>query len=99
MKALRSIALVLALAAMACGPGSHSPTTHLPGEGRTVATVQVSDDGFAGAVRDLLSSPWHSTEHDTRLQGVLARQLERADVLFHHKSTERGIASVKGALY
>lgn len=71
----------------------------MPGEGRTAATVEVSDDAFASAVRDLLSSAPQSAERSTRLEGVLARQMDRAHGLFRRKSSERGLASVKGALY
>jgi tetratricopeptide (TPR) repeat protein len=71
---------------------------HVPGEGRTAATVEVTDEGFASAVRDLLSSP-QSAERATRLEGVLARQMDRAHVLFRRKSSERGLAAIKGGLY
>ncbi len=88
--------LVLVLTS-ACGPAT-GKTTRLPTEGRTTATVEVTDDAFAGAMRDLLSSS-RSAERDTRLQGVLARQMDRAHTLFRRKSSERGLAAVKGALY
>lgn len=93
------LALVLACAPLACGPGAHGPTSRLPTEGRTAATVEVSDEAFAGAVRDLLSAPRKSSERDTRLEGVLGRQMDRAHALFRRKATERGLASVKGGLY
>ena len=81
-----------------CGPSSHG-TSHLPTEGRTTATVEVSEDQFASAVRDLLSSAPSTAERQTRLEGVLARQMDRAHTLFRKKSSERGLTAVKGALY
>ncbi len=69
------------------------------GEGRTPASVEVSDDGFASAVRDLLTSPEKSPERETRLEGVVARQMDRAAGLFHRKATERALNAVTGGLY
>ncbi len=71
----------------------------MPSEGRTAATATVSDEAFANAVRDLLSSSPQSAERSTRLEGVLGRQMERAHGSFARKSSERGLASVKGGLY
>ena len=96
MKRILSIAFVFALA---CGPAANGRGSQLPGEGRTAATVEVSDDAFAGAVRDLLSSPSSSPERQTRLEGVLSRQMDRANALFHKKAHERGLAAVQGGLY
>src|SRR6185503_20054496 len=96
MRRYLSIVFVFALA---CGPGAEGRGSHLPGEGRTPAAAEVSDDAFAGAVRDLLSSPESSRERQTRLAGVLARQMDRADVLFHKKRHDRGLAAVQGGLY
>jgi len=93
------LTLVLAPLAGACGPGAEGGGSKLPNEGRTAATVEVSDDAFAGAVRDLFTAAPRSQERQTRLEGVLARQMDRADALFHKKSAERGLAAVKGALY
>ena len=84
--------------ASACGPGARGPTAHVPGEGRTAATVEVSDEAFASAVRDLLSSP-PSAERATRLEGVLARQMDRAHALFRRKASDRGLAAIKGGLF
>jgi tetratricopeptide (TPR) repeat protein len=101
----RRLPLVLALAlacvpfAGGCGPGGGGRIGNFPSEGRTAPTVEVSDDAFAGAVRDLLTSAPRSPERQTRLQGVLARQMHRADALFRKSSSERGLAAVKGALY
>src|SRR5258706_14668632 len=95
---LVSAVFVLALAPLACGPSSHG-TTHLPTEGRTAPTVEVSEDQFASAVRDLLSSAPSTAERQTRLEGVLARQMDRAHTLFRKKSSERGLTAVKGGLY
>ncbi|HEY1954094.1 MAG TPA: hypothetical protein VGH28_00730 [Polyangiaceae bacterium] len=96
MKRLISIAFIFALA---CGPGADGRGSHLPGEGRSAPAAEVSDDAFAGAVRDLLSSPSASRERETRLTGVLSRQMDRANVLFKKKLPDRGLAAVQGALY
>ncbi len=71
----------------------------MPNEGRTAASVEVSEDQFASAVRDLLSSTPGTAERQTRLEGVLARQMDRAHSLFRRKASERGLAAVKGGLY
>ncbi len=91
--------LLLASSPFACGGGPQGPQSHLPGEGRTAASTEVTDDAFANAVRDLLSSAPNSAERNTRLEGVLGRQMDRAHGLFHRKSGERGLMSVKGGLY
>jgi len=95
---VRCCAPLVLFFASACGPGGSGKSSHLPTEARTAATVEVGDDAFASAVRDLLSSP-RSSERDTRLEGVLARQMDRAHMLFRRKSSERGLAAVKGGLY
>ncbi|HSQ65374.1 MAG TPA: hypothetical protein VLM85_19280 [Polyangiaceae bacterium] len=90
---------VLCALVLACGPGMHGKGPGVVGEGRTPASVEVTDDAFAGAVRDLLTSPDRSPERETRLQGVVARQMDRAAALFHRKATDRGLAAVTGGLY
>jgi tetratricopeptide (TPR) repeat protein len=100
MRTLFSV-LALAVAPMlvaACGPASNGHT-HVPNEGRTTASVEVSEDQFASAVRDLLSSAPSTAERQTRLEGVLARQMDRAHALFRKKSSDRGLNAVKGGLY
>jgi len=91
--------ILLAVSPLACGGGPQGPQTHVPTEGRTVPTAEVTDEAFANAVRDLLSSSSQSQERNARLEGVLARQMDRAHGLFRRKSSERGLASVKGGLY
>ena len=96
----KALAIALCLASVACGGpnGRYGRPVHNP-ERVTVASPEVSDDAFAGAVRDLLASEPNSKERALRLQGVVARQLARAAARFRAKEQERAIASVAGAMY
>jgi tetratricopeptide (TPR) repeat protein len=92
--------LVLSMSAVACGPGRGrygQPVHHA--ERVTVAGSEVSDDAFAGAVRDLLASEPGSRERSLRLQGVIGRQMTRVATRFKARDRDRAIASLTGAMY
>ncbi len=91
--------LALSLAAAACGSGRGPATPVHSTERATEAGAEVSEDAFAGAVRDLLASPPGSRERQLRLQGVVARQMSRAASRFKTKDGDRALASIAGALY
>lgn len=83
-----------------CGAGSGAGArTGGNGERSTAMGVAVSDDAFAGAVRDLLLSEPGSREREVRLAGVEARQMVRAAERFRAHASERGVAAVTGGLY
>lgn len=91
-------AFALALSASACG-GAPTQVRAARAERHAPATVEVSDDAFAGAVRDLLTSEPSSEERKTRLDGVLSRQMSRAAVRFARKDDkDRAMAAVAGGL-
>ncbi len=96
----KALAIALCLASVACGPsrGRYGRPVHNP-ERVTVASPEVSDDAFAGAVRDLLASEPNSKERHLRLRGVVARQMTRAATRFKARESERAIASLSGAMY
>jgi tetratricopeptide (TPR) repeat protein len=93
----------LALAAVpfvvGCGArsGVRGPAMHAERVGP--ATAEVSDDGFAAAVHDLLVSEPRSAERAVRLGAVESRQMARADARFRAHTPERGLAAVSGGLY
>src|SRR5438105_3936106 len=94
------VLLMLSMSAAACGPGRGrygQPVHHA--ERVTVAGSEVSDDAFAGAVRDLLASEPGSRERALRLQGVIARQMTRVAARFKARDRDRAIASLTGAMY
>jgi len=101
---MRRLALPLLLAlstsAVACGSGSgrYGQPVHTA-ERATVAGTEVSDDAFAGAVKDLLASEPRSKERQLRLQGVVARQMVRVADRFKAKDRERAVASFSGGMY
>jgi tetratricopeptide (TPR) repeat protein len=82
-----------------CGGGSGGGARGPHGERATAADVAVTDDAFAGAVRDLLASDPGSRERAARLDGVEARQMARAAARFKAHDPERGLAAVTGGLY
>jgi tetratricopeptide (TPR) repeat protein len=94
-------ALVLAAAPLILGCGARSgvrgPANHADRVGP--ATAEVSDEGFAAAVHDLLVSETRSAERAVRLRAVEARQMARADARFRGHAPERGLAAVSGGLY
>ncbi len=81
-----------------CG-GGLAATGGARGERVTVASAAVSDDAFAGAVRDLLRTEPGSAERAARLTGVEQRQMARAASRFREHAPDRGLAAVTGALY
>lgn len=92
------LAVLLSAMAMACGgPPPHVRAARA--ERHAPANVEVSDDAFAGAVRDLLTTEPDSAERHTRLDGVLARQMARAWSRYARKDDkDRSLAAVLGAL-
>jgi cellulose synthase operon protein C len=88
------------LALAACGPGNgrYGRPAH-NAERATVAGTEVSDEAFAGAVRDLLASEPNSRERELRLQGVVGRQMVRVAARFKAKDRDRAVASLQGAMY
>jgi tetratricopeptide (TPR) repeat protein len=102
LHSLAGLALVPAgllglLTPLAC---AHSARPAL-GAGERVgpAAPEVSDDGFALAVRDLLVTDRASGERAMRLGAVESRQMARADTRFKAHDAVRGVSSVTGALY
>lgn len=95
------VLLALSTTAAACGGGSAArfgrPVHHA--ERSTIAGAAVSDEAFAGAVRDLLASEPGSKERQVRLQGVIAKQMERVATRFKAKNRDRAVASFAGAMY
>ncbi len=95
-----SILVALSLSAAACGAsGSKFGKPVHNAERVTVAGNEVSDDAFAGAVRDLLASEPNSKERQLRLQGVVARQMIRVATRFKAKDRERAVSSFMGGMY
>ncbi|MBX3186251.1 MAG: hypothetical protein KF819_04515 [Labilithrix sp.] len=100
MRRLAFMLIALSLATAACGPGSgrYGRPVH-NAERATVAGHEVSEEAFAGAVRDLLASEPNSQERKLRLQGVVARQMSRVAQRFKAKDRDRAVASFAGAMY
>lgn len=88
--------IATSVSGVACGGGKYGTPVH--NAERTTKAGEVSDDAFAGAVRDLLSSEPGSKERATRLQGVVARQMTRTAARFKSKDRERAVASYAGAM-
>ena len=88
------------LSVSACGPGRgrYGKPAH-NAERATVAGTEVSDEAFAGAVRDLLASEPNSRERQLRLQGVVGRQMVRVAARFKSKDRDRAVSSLQGAMY
>jgi tetratricopeptide (TPR) repeat protein len=61
--------------------------------------AEVSDEGFATAVHDLLISDPGSRERAVRLGAVVARQMSRSEARFRAHAPERGLAALSGGLY
>jgi len=103
---LRLAALAVSLASLVpiastvgCGGAPLASGTHLAHEASAPeASLAVSDDAFAGAVRALLASAPGSADRASRLAGVEARQMERAATRFKNREPRRGLASVLGGL-
>ena len=88
------------LSVSACGPGRgrYGRPAH-NAERATVAGTEVSDEAFAGAVRNLLASEPNSRERQLRLQGVVGRQMVRVAARFKSKDRDRAVSSLQGAMY
>ncbi|MDB4941619.1 MAG: hypothetical protein JWP97_1153 [Labilithrix sp.] len=88
-----------AIASTGCGSGrSYGSPVH-NAERATVAGSEVSDEAFAGAVRDLMASEPDSKERKLRLNGVVGRQMARVATRFKSKDHERAVSSLAGAMY
>jgi tetratricopeptide (TPR) repeat protein len=82
---------------VACG--AHHPQVPVSHAERLAPpSNQVTDDGFAGAVHDLLVTPPRTPEHAIRLAGVESRQMARAAERFHNKAAENALVDVRGGL-
>jgi tetratricopeptide (TPR) repeat protein len=92
-------ALVLAFPlATGCVAGSGRPPA-LHGERGGPAVPEINDEGFAGAVHDLLLAERGTTDRAVRLGAVEARQMARSDARFKSRATDRGLSAVSGGLY
>lgn len=89
----------LASAAWLLGCGVHAAQPAVGAERVHPVQAQISDDGFASALHDLLLSEPGSSERAARLRAVEARQMARAAKRFDIHSQQRGVAAVTGALY
>ena len=99
LRSTRSFALPALLVVLeGCAVHAGKPAATGP-ERDAPAASAVSDDGFAGAVRDLLVSGPGTTERAVRLGAVEARQMARADQRFKAHAPDRGLAAVSGGLY
>jgi cellulose synthase operon protein C len=92
-------ALVAAAGASSGGCARAARPAIGPAEASGPASAEVSDDGFAAAVRDVLLSARGSADRAVRLGAVEARQMARAEERFKARDTARGVAAVTGALY
>ncbi|MCL2778155.1 MAG: hypothetical protein FWD73_09135 [Polyangiaceae bacterium] len=92
------VLIALPLAAVACGSGhgQAGEPVHHP-EHPALATAEVTDDAFAGSVRDLLTSK--PNERAGRLAGVVSHQMTRAAARFKERDRDRAIASLSGAMF
>ncbi len=96
---LRLASLLLSLTVAGCAAGAAGPGSRLAkGERATAPALEVTDDAFPAAVRDLLASEPRSQERMARLSGVLARQMARAASRFKGHAPQRALATVIGGL-
>src|SRR3982751_1983219 len=88
---LRLSTLLVSMTLAACGAGAGgSGGSRLPNGDRAVAALEVSDDAFPAAVRDLLASEPGSRDRQTRLAGGEARQRGRASAGVKGHAPHRG---------
>jgi tetratricopeptide (TPR) repeat protein len=96
---LRFASLLISLSLVGCAASGDSRGSRLPsGDRAAAAGLEVSDDAFPAAVRDLLASEPRSQERMTRLAGVEARQMARAANRFKGHAPQRALATVIGGL-
>jgi tetratricopeptide (TPR) repeat protein len=95
---LQSATVALPLVLLGCGAHATGPAAASPERGAP-ATGEVSDDGFAVAVHDLLLSPPGTSERAVRLGAVEGRQMARAAARFRSHNGDRGLAALTGGLY
>jgi tetratricopeptide (TPR) repeat protein len=90
----------LLLAANGCGGGPVAASPSPRYAERAANGVAVSDDAFASSVHDLLLAAPGSAQRAGLLQGVVARQMERAVARFHGQTgDDRALVSLIGGLY
>lgn len=94
-----ALLLALSLSAVACGGGTNYGQPVHNAERATKPSTEVSEEAFAGAVRDLLSSEPNSKEREVRLRGVVGRQMTRVAERFQARDRERALSSFAGAMY
>lgn len=85
-----------ALVLGACGGGAGTPSKGP--ENGLGSGAAVSDDAFAGSVRDLIASEPGTAARASKLEGTVARQFLRSSARFRERGNERGIVSFNGAL-
>lgn len=87
------------MALAACGPPRDRFGRPSHGAERgSVAGSEVSEEAFAAAVRDLLTSEPSSRERQLRLQGVVGRQMARVSSRYKAKDRDRAVSSLQGAM-
>ncbi|WP_394826291.1 hypothetical protein [Pendulispora albinea] len=91
--------MLLSALLVGCGAGSGEGARSPQGERVTAPGLAVTDEAFAGAVRDLLKSEPASKERGMRLAGVEARQMARAAARFRAHAPARGVSALAGGLY
>jgi hypothetical protein len=88
-----------ALAAPGCAPPSSTPVkTAASGPGAPIENVEISDDGFAPAVLEVLQHKEASPRRLGLLVGVVQRQLDRSAHYFENGHEEMGLALLRGGL-
>jgi tetratricopeptide (TPR) repeat protein len=69
------------------------------GEQGGPAAPEISDEGFAVAVHDLLLAERGTNDRAIRLGAVEARQMARSDARFKSRAIDRGLSAVSGGIY
>jgi len=97
----RSLAAVLLLVfpIAGCGVGGNARPPATQAEQVGPASAEVSDEGFASAVHDLLLAQRGSADRAMRLGAVEARQMARSDARFKSRAAERALSALSGGLY
>ena len=84
----------------ACTPATRGPAVHGPiATQGPIQVAPVADDQLAGAVHQLLLDGSESPQRISLLVGVVRRMFARAAERFDSGDSERGLATVTGALY
>ncbi len=98
-KRVAACTFLLALSQLGCAAAPKEAPRTAQGEKATAPSAEVTDEGFATALRELILSAPGSPERAARLAAIETRQLARAARRFKSRSVERGLAAVTGALY